>query len=82
MPLLNELLGVPINVYGPETHTTEIAPLAPGVRTSDRIHVPQTPPPPHIPTTPGSRTAASGLSPLVPFTSVGAATSFRRDRPL
>jgi len=59
MRLLGESLGVPIKVYGPETHITEIVPLALGVKTSDRIHVPQTPLPPPTPITPGPRTAAS-----------------------
>ncbi|KAF9788688.1 ATP-citrate synthase [Thelephora terrestris] len=59
MRLLGESLGVPIKVYGPETHITEIVPLALGVKTSDRIHVPQTPLPPPSPTTPAPRTAAS-----------------------
>lgn len=27
MPLLGESLGVPIKVYGPDTHITEIVPL-------------------------------------------------------
>ena len=62
MRLLGESLGVPIKVYGPETHITEIVPLALGVRTSDRIHVPQTPLPPPTPTTPGPRTASEPVT--------------------
>ena len=34
MRLLGESLGVPIKVYGPETHITEIVPLALGITTS------------------------------------------------
>ena len=59
MRLLGESLGVPIKVYGPETHITEIVPLALGVKTSDRIHVPQTPLPPPTPSTAGPKTTAS-----------------------
>ena len=59
MRLLGESLGVPIKVYGPETHITEIVPLALGVQTSDRIHVPETPLPPPTPTTPGTKTTVS-----------------------
>ncbi|EIN08779.1 ATP-citrate synthase [Punctularia strigosozonata HHB-11173 SS5] len=33
MRLLGESLGVPIKVYGPETHITEIVPLALGIKT-------------------------------------------------
>lgn len=36
MRLLGESLGVPIKVYGPETHITEIVPLALGINKSKR----------------------------------------------
>jgi ATP citrate (pro-S)-lyase len=48
MRLLGESLGVPIKVYGPETHITEIVPLALGVKretTSTAPSVPPTSPP-------------------------------------
>ncbi|KAL0958438.1 hypothetical protein HGRIS_000581 [Hohenbuehelia grisea] len=48
MRLLGESLGVPIKVYGPDTHITEIVPLALGVKTKSSA--------PHSipPTAPGS----------------------------
>jgi ATP citrate (pro-S)-lyase len=52
MRLLGESLGVPIKVYGPETHITEIVPLALGVKTGPKTNVPKTPLPPVTPTTP------------------------------
>lgn len=39
MRLLGESLGVTIAVYGPETHITEIVPLALGVRTAPKNHI-------------------------------------------
>ncbi len=45
MRLLGESLGVPIKVYGPETHITEIVPLALGVKRDT------TPPAPSVPST-------------------------------
>jgi ATP citrate (pro-S)-lyase len=57
--LLGESLGVPIEVYGPETRITNVAPLALGIKTtSDTLKsVPATPPAsllPHLKTTAAS----------------------------
>ncbi|KIO21410.1 hypothetical protein M407DRAFT_245492 [Tulasnella calospora MUT 4182] len=51
MRLLGESLGVPIKVYGPETHVTDIVPLALGVTRNKPnatvpVSIPATPPPP------------------------------------
>lgn len=42
--LLGESLGVPIKVYGPETHITQIVPLALGVRHETKSTAPSIPP--------------------------------------
>jgi ATP citrate (pro-S)-lyase len=42
--LLGESLGVPIKVYGPETHITQIVPLALGVRRETKSTAPSVPP--------------------------------------
>jgi ATP citrate (pro-S)-lyase len=53
MRLLGESLGVPIKVFGPETHVTEIVPLALGVKSSNRTStVTKTPIAPPSPSTP------------------------------
>ena len=44
MRLLGESLGVPIKVYGPETHITEIVPLALGVKRDSTPLAPSVPP--------------------------------------
>ena len=44
MRLLGESLGVPIKVYGPETHITEIVPLALGVKRETKSTAPSAPP--------------------------------------
>ena len=44
MRLLGESLGVPIKVYGPETHITQIVPLALGVRRETKSTAPSIPP--------------------------------------
>ncbi|KAH9015854.1 ATP-citrate synthase [Lactarius hengduanensis] len=44
MRLLGESLGVPIKVYGPETHITQIVPLALGVRHETKSTAPSIPP--------------------------------------
>ncbi|KAG8966026.1 citrate synthase, partial [Tulasnella sp. 427] len=51
MRLLGESLGVPIKVYGPETHITDIVPLALGVTKNKPnatvpVSIPASPPPP------------------------------------
>ncbi|KAG8926476.1 citrate synthase [Tulasnella sp. 417] len=51
MRLLGESLGVPIKVYGPETHVTDIVPLALGITRNKPnatvpVSIPATPPPP------------------------------------
>lgn len=64
MRLLGESLGVPIKVYGPETHITEIVPLALGVKrevTPPGRSVPPTSPPSPEP----SKAAASSDSPAM-----------------
>jgi ATP citrate (pro-S)-lyase len=50
MRLLGESLGVPIKVYGPDTHITEIVPLALGIKTGHKTpalsqSIPSTPAP-------------------------------------
>lgn len=53
MRLLGESLGVPIKVFGPETHITEIVPLALGVKSGNRTStVTKTPIAPPSPSTP------------------------------
>ena len=56
MRLLGESLGVPIKVYGPETHITEIVPLALGVRRETKSTAPSIPPssPPSPPPSSGA----------------------------
>lgn len=49
MRLLGESLGVPIKVYGPETHITEIVPLALGVKRDSTPLAPSVPPTPPTP---------------------------------
>ncbi|KAA1473124.1 ATP-citrate synthase [Dentipellis sp. KUC8613] len=44
MRLLGESLGVPIKVYGPETHITEIVPLALGIKRESKSTAPSVPP--------------------------------------
>lgn len=64
MRLLGESLGVPIKVYGPETHITEIVPLALGVKrevTPPGRSVPPTSPPSPSP----SQAAAPSGSPAL-----------------
>ncbi|KAK7451079.1 ATP citrate lyase subunit 1 [Stygiomarasmius scandens] len=67
MRLLGESLGVPIKVYGPETHITEIVPLALGVAG-------KTAPPKSIPATSANTPpeAAVEVSPAPEHSSVGA----------
>ncbi|WFD03323.1 ATP citrate synthase [Malassezia obtusa] len=50
MRLLGEELGVEIHVFGPETHITDIVPLALGVKSEKEIELEQTPPPALKPT--------------------------------
>ena len=52
MRLLGESLGVPIKVYGPETHITEIVPLALGVAKNSVIKTPAV-----LTSTPGTPTS-------------------------
>ena len=61
MRLLGELLGMPVKVYGPETHITEIVPLALGITThksgANEPVVPQNmpvSPGPNVTTVPGA----------------------------
>lgn len=63
MRLLGESLGVPIKVYGPETHITEIVPLALGVRRETKSTAPSVPP--TSPPSPTSTGAATSESPAV-----------------
>jgi ATP citrate (pro-S)-lyase len=56
MRLLGESLGVPIKVYGPDTHITEIVPLALGLRSGKGV---PTSIPPTAPPTPGVPLAAT-----------------------
>lgn len=51
MRLLGEELGVEIHVFGPETHITNIVPLALGIKTEKEIELEQVPPPPVKPAT-------------------------------
>ncbi|KDQ60404.1 hypothetical protein JAAARDRAFT_32808 [Jaapia argillacea MUCL 33604] len=55
MRLLGESLGVPIKVYGPETHITAIVPLALGVKPKDKTA--QSIPPSHPASPPPQATA-------------------------
>ena len=67
-PHLGESLGVPIHVFGPETHVTAIVPLALGLKTEEAQPVPNTPISPNtypatpntatFPTTPGAPSSA------------------------
>ncbi|KAG8216625.1 citrate synthase-like protein [Butyriboletus roseoflavus] len=61
MRLLGESLGVPIRVFGPDTHITEIVPLALGIKPAKAapISVPATAPasPKVVPATPSSAAA-------------------------
>jgi ATP citrate (pro-S)-lyase len=62
--LLGESLGVPIKVYGPETHITHIVPLALGVRHETKSTAPSIPP--TSPPSPSpSQAAAPSDSPTV-----------------
>jgi ATP citrate (pro-S)-lyase len=63
MRLLGESLGVPIKVYGPETHITEIVPLALGVKRDSTPPAPSVPP--TSPPTPDPSKAASSDSAAV-----------------
>ncbi|OCH88544.1 ATP-citrate synthase [Obba rivulosa] len=54
MRLLGESLGVPIKVYGPETHITEIVPLALGVKGKPKNNIQSVPPTPAVPSSPTS----------------------------
>lgn len=54
MRLLGESLGVPIKVYGPETHITEIVPLALGVTKNSSLKTPIS-----LTSTPGTPTATT-----------------------
>ncbi|KAI0305339.1 citrate synthase-like protein [Multifurca ochricompacta] len=58
MRLLGESLGVPIKVYGPETHITEIVPLALGVKRETKSTAPSVPP-----TSPPSPTPSKAAAP-------------------
>jgi len=58
MRLLGESLGVPIKVYGPETHITEIVPLALGVKRDTSPPAPSVPP-----TSPPSPTPSKAAAP-------------------
>ncbi|KAH9983163.1 ATP-citrate synthase [Russula compacta] len=64
MRLLGESLGVPIKVYGPETHITEIVPLALGVKRETASTAPSIPPTSPPSPTPSKAAAPSG-SPAV-----------------
>ncbi|KZV99582.1 ATP-citrate synthase [Exidia glandulosa HHB12029] len=76
MRLLGESLGVPIKVYGPETHITDIVPLALGVQKTkpasgaNGARIPASMPPtaPHSPTQPTVNIVAtdSGVGPVGP----------------
>ena len=57
MRLLGESLGVPIKVYGPETHITQIVPLALGVKRETKSTAPSIPP-----TSPPSPTASQAAA--------------------
>jgi len=61
MRLLGESLGVPIKVYGPETHITQIVPLALGVRRETKSTAPSIPP-----TSPPSPTPSHTAAPDSP----------------
>ncbi|KII84583.1 hypothetical protein PLICRDRAFT_45956 [Plicaturopsis crispa FD-325 SS-3] len=67
MRLLGESLGVPIKVYGPDTHITEIVPLALGIKGTSKN--PSHSVPPSAPGSPPSRAKATEE---VPEESVGA----------
>ncbi len=58
MRLLGESLGVPIKVYGPETHITQIVPLALGVKRETKSTAPSIPP-----TSPPSPTPSQAAAP-------------------
>ncbi|KAI0293950.1 ATP-citrate synthase [Russula brevipes] len=64
MRLLGESLGVPIKVYGPETHITEIVPLALAVKRETTPVAPSVPPTSPPSPTP-SKTAGTSESPAV-----------------
>ncbi|KAI9459160.1 ATP-citrate synthase [Lactarius psammicola] len=64
MRLLGESLGVPIKVYGPETHITQIVPLALGVKRETKSTAPSIPPTSPPSPTP-SQAAAAPDSPAV-----------------
>ncbi|KAH7912617.1 ATP citrate lyase [Hygrophoropsis aurantiaca] len=60
MRLLGESLGVPIRVFGPDTHITDIVPLALGIKLGkDRSKIPHSIPP----TAPGSPKATPAVPP-------------------
>ncbi|KAF8273728.1 citrate synthase-like protein [Lactarius quietus] len=61
MRLLGESLGVPIKVYGPETHITQIVPLALGVKRETKSTAPSIPP-----TSPPSPTPSHAAAPDSP----------------
>ncbi|KAF9493410.1 ATP-citrate synthase [Pleurotus eryngii] len=69
MRLLGESLGVPIKVYGPDTHITEIVPLALGIPPKNKGAIPQSVPA----TAPGSPSQKAGTIPEPePTAAVGA----------
>ena len=69
MRLLGESLGVPIKVYGPDTHITEIVPLALGVQAKPKNAIHSIPPTPAVP---GSPKAAATEVPATEDRPVGA----------
>ncbi|KAH8822548.1 ATP-citrate synthase [Flagelloscypha sp. PMI_526] len=68
MRLLGEGLGVPIHVFGPETHITEIVPLALGLEIKKALDLP----PATISAAAGSAAAAETVTPPSPNQQVGA----------
>ncbi|KAK7683014.1 hypothetical protein QCA50_013686 [Cerrena zonata] len=68
MRLLGESLGVPIRVYGPDTHITEIVPLALGVQAKPKNAIHSIPPTPAVPGSP----KASAVTPPAEERPVGA----------
>lgn len=68
MRLLGESLGVPIKVYGPDTHITEIVPLALGVKAARKNALHSIPATPMVP---GSPKPESASDPVYAEPSVG-----------
>jgi ATP citrate (pro-S)-lyase len=77
MRFLGEDLGVEIQVFGPETHITDIVPLALGIKSKKDIEVAQASAAPSGAATPARGAQANGAEPSKPVGSVDPVTGAR-----